>query len=74
MRVKLRQEEEVLASGETPPKSSLLEMVRELISKGKDGGPIMMQEEQSRIETIGHHVLLGQLYQYHCFSLSCCGT
>ena len=34
-----------LASRETPPESSLLEMVRELISEGEDGGPIMTQEE-----------------------------
>ena len=44
MRLELRQEE-VLASGETSLESSLLEMVRELISEGKDGGPIMTQEE-----------------------------
>ena len=50
VRVKLRWEEEVLASGKMPPESSLLEMVRELISEGEDGGPIMMQEEQSWIE------------------------
>ena len=50
VRVELRQEEEVLASRETPPESSLLEMVRELISEGEDRGPILTQEEQSRIE------------------------
>ena len=50
MRVELRQEEEVLASREMPPESSLLEMVRELISKGEDGGPILTQEEVDRIE------------------------
>ena len=36
MRLELRQEEEVLASGEMPLESSLLEMVRELISEGED--------------------------------------
>ena len=50
MRLELRQEEEALASGETPLESSLLEMVRELISKGEEGGPIMTQEESGRIE------------------------
>ena len=50
MKVELRQEEEVLASGEMPLESSLLEMVRELISEGEDGGPILTQEKQSQIE------------------------
>ena len=50
MRVKLRHEEEVLASGEMPQKSSLLEMVRELISKGADRDAILMQEEVDHIE------------------------
>ena len=50
MRVELRREEEVLASGETPPESSLLEMVRELISEGEGGGPILTQEELGWIE------------------------
>ena len=50
VRVELRWEEEVLASGETPPESSLLEMVRELVSKGEDRGPILTQEEVDRIE------------------------
>ena len=50
MRIELRQEEEVLASREMPPESSLLEMVRELISEGKDGSPIMTQEELDRVE------------------------
>ena len=50
MRLKLRQEEEVLASGEIPPESSLLEMVRELISEGEDRGPIMIQEDLGQIE------------------------
>ena len=50
MRVKLRQEEEVLASGETPQESSLFEMVRELISEGEDGDAILSQEEVNHIE------------------------
>ena len=50
MRVKLRWEEEVLAFGEMPPESSLLEMVRELISEGEDGGSILKQEEVDHIE------------------------
>ena len=50
MRVELRQEEEVLASGETPQESSLLGMVRELISEGEDGGPILTQGEVDCIE------------------------
>ena len=50
MRVELRREEEVLASGEMPLESSLLEMVRELISKGEDGGPILALEEVDCIE------------------------
>ena len=50
MRVELRQEEEVLASGEMPQESSLLEMVRELISEGEDRGTILMQEEVDHIE------------------------
>ena len=50
MRLELRQEEEVLASGETPLESSLLEMVRELLSEGEDRGPIITQEELGWIE------------------------
>ena len=50
MRLELRQEEEVLASGEMPLESSLLEMVRELLSEGEDRGPIIMQEEFGWIE------------------------
>ena len=50
MRVKLRQEEEVLASREMPQESNLLEMVRELISEGEDGDPILTQEEVDRVE------------------------
>ena len=49
MRVELRWEEEVLASGEMPPESSLLEMMRELISEGEEGDPILSQEEVDRI-------------------------
>ena len=45
MRVELRQEEEVLASRETPRESSLLKMVRDLISEGEDGGAILSQGE-----------------------------
>ena len=41
MRVKLRQEEEVLASGEMPPESCLLEMVEDLLGEVDDGGPIL---------------------------------
>ena len=48
MRIELRQEEEVLASRETPQESSLLEMVRELISKGEDGDAILSQEDVDR--------------------------
>ena len=50
VRLELSHEEEVLASGEMPLESSLLEMVRELISKGEDRGPIMTQEELGQIE------------------------
>ena len=50
MRIELRQEEEVLASGETPQESSLLKMVRELISEGEDGGHILTQEEVDHVE------------------------
>ena len=50
MRVKLRWEEEVLASGEMPPESILLEIVRDLVLEGEDGGPIMTQEDMSQIE------------------------
>ena len=50
MSVELRREEEVLASGEMPQESSLLEMVRELISEEEDGGPILTQGEVDRIE------------------------
>ena len=50
MRVELRQEEEVLASREMPPESSLLEMVRELISEEEDRGSILTQEEVDHIE------------------------
>ena len=41
MRIKLRQEEEILASGKTPPESSLSRMVEELLFDVDDGGPIM---------------------------------
>ena len=50
VRVELRQEEEVLASGETPRESSLLEMVRELISDREDGGALLTQEGVDRLE------------------------
>ena len=50
MRVELRWEEEVLASRETPQESSLLETVRELISEGGEGDPILTQEEVNCIE------------------------
>ena len=50
VRVELRQEEEVLASGETPQESSLLKMVRGLISEGEEGDPILTQEEVDRLE------------------------
>ena len=50
MRIELRQEEEVLAFGETSQESSLLEMVRELISEGEDGGVILTPEEVVRLE------------------------
>ena len=41
MRIKLRQEEEVLASGETPPKGCLLEMIEDLLGEVDDGGLIL---------------------------------
>ena len=41
MRLKLRQEEEALASRETPPESCLLGMVEDLLFKVDGGGPIM---------------------------------
>ena len=41
MRLKLRQEEEALASRETPPKSCLLGMVEEFVFNLDNGGPIM---------------------------------
>ena len=41
MRFELRQEEEALAPGETPPESSLLRMVEELVFELDDGGPII---------------------------------
>ena len=40
MNFELKWEEEALASGETPPKSHLLEAVRDLIEGEDDGGPI----------------------------------
>ena len=72
MRVELRQEEEVLASRETPQESSLSEMVRELISEGEDGDAILFTGGSRLYRTIGHLVLLGCLYQYYRVSLSCC--
>ena len=36
----LKWEEEALASGETPPESHLLDVVRDLIEEEDDGGPI----------------------------------
>ena len=42
VRLKLRWEEEALASGETPPESNLLRMVEELVFDIDDRGPIMM--------------------------------
>ena len=50
VRIELRWEEEVLVSGGMSPESSLLEMVRDLISKGEDGGPILTQEELDWVE------------------------
>ena len=41
MRLELRQEEEVLTSGETPPESCLLGMVEELLFEVDDGGHIL---------------------------------
>ena len=41
MRLELRQEEEALASGETPPESRLLGMVEDLLFNVNDGSPIM---------------------------------
>ena len=40
MNFRLKREEEALASGETPPKSHLLDMVRDLVKREDDGGPI----------------------------------
>ena len=39
MNLKLKREEEALASGETPPESHLLDAVRDLVEED-DGGPI----------------------------------
>ena len=41
MRLKLRQEEEALASRETPPESSLSRRVEGLLFKVDNGGPIL---------------------------------
>ena len=41
MRLELRQEEEALASRETPPESNLLRLVEELVFEVDNGGPIM---------------------------------
>ena len=41
MRLKLRWEEEVLASGETPQESHLLGIVEDLLSEVDDGGLIL---------------------------------
>ena len=40
MNFELKREEEVLASGETPPESHLLDAVRDLIEGEDDGGLI----------------------------------
>ena len=40
MNFKLKREEEALASGETPPESHLLDVVRDVIEGEDDGGPI----------------------------------
>ena len=40
MNFELKQEEEALASGETPLESHLLDVVRDLIEGEDDGGPI----------------------------------
>ena len=40
MNFKLKREEEALASGETPPKSHLLDVVRDLVEGEDNGGPI----------------------------------
>ena len=40
MNFKLKQEEEALASGETPPESHLLDAVRDFLEEEDDGGPI----------------------------------
>ena len=40
MNFELKPEEEVLASGETPPESHLLDAVRDLVEEEDDGGPI----------------------------------
>ena len=41
MRLKLRQEEEVLASREMPPESHLLGMVEDLLGEVDNRGPIL---------------------------------
>ena len=41
MRLELRQDEEALASRESPPESSLSRMVKELVFDIDNGGPIM---------------------------------
>ena len=41
MNFELKWEEEALASGETPPKSHLLDVLRDLIEGEDDGGPIL---------------------------------
>ena len=40
MNFELKREEEALASGETPPKSHLLDAVRDLVEGEDDGGSI----------------------------------
>ena len=40
MNFELKWKEEALASGETPPESHLLDVVRDLIKGEDDGGPI----------------------------------
>ena len=40
MNFELKREEEALASRETPPKSHLLDAVRDLVKGEDDGGPI----------------------------------
>ena len=58
MNFELKREEVVLASGETPPESHLLDAVRDLVEGEDNGGPrvFLGRHRVWTCYSVGHHV------------------